>query len=146
MGSTCVPVNSNRTDTRLFCCSRRGVFPYFFPLQICDPLYISLHAGGAVLLHLFADVPIHIQRKGGCGMAEVALHGFDVITVLEGEDRMGVSQVMHPGVGRTDFRCEFFEVDVNGLRAEVSSQRGGKDKSTLVLFLAFPALPLPAPP
>lgn len=50
---------------------------------------------------------------------------------------------MCPGVGSADFRCEFFEVDVDGLRMEVGSKRSGKDKSSLALFLAFPALPLP---
>ena len=57
-------------------------------------------------------MPIYIQREGRRGMAQIALDGFDVIPVLQGQDRISVTQVVDPGVGRADLRGEFLEYEV----------------------------------
>ncbi len=54
-------------------------FPLFFPLLAANPLDEGLHPGGAGLLHLIRDMTVDIQRKGGGGVAQVALHRFDVV-------------------------------------------------------------------
>jgi hypothetical protein len=65
--------------TRLFPCTFSAVFPYVFPLQIGNTFYVPLHAVGAGLFHLFCDVPIHVQSKGGGMVAQIALDSLDVI-------------------------------------------------------------------
>lgn len=65
--------------TRLLLCSFSVVFPYVFPLQIGNTFYVPLHAVGAGLFHLFCDVPIHVQSKGGGMVAQIALDSLDVI-------------------------------------------------------------------
>ncbi len=54
-------------------------FPLFFPLLAANPLDEGLHPGGAGLFHLICDVAVDVQRKGGGGVAQVALHRFDVV-------------------------------------------------------------------
>lgn len=54
-------------------------FPLFFPLQGEHTFDILLHPGGAGLLHLVRDVAVHVQRECGGGVAQVPLHGLDVV-------------------------------------------------------------------
>lgn len=58
---------------------------------------------------------IHVQGKGGGGVAQIALHSLNIIAVLQGKDSIGVTKIMHPGVGRTDFCRKFFGVDMKYL-------------------------------
>lgn len=48
-------------------------------------------------------------------MAQIALHSLNIIAVLQGKDSIGVTKIMHPGVGRTDFCRKFFGVDMKYL-------------------------------
>ena len=50
------------------------------------PLDVPFHTGGAILFHLLTDMAVHVQSESGGSMAEVALHGFHIIPVLEGEN------------------------------------------------------------
>lgn len=50
---------------------------------------------------------------------------------------------MYPGIGRADFCGKLFEVNVDGMRMEVGSKRGGKDERSLAVLFVFPALPFP---
>ncbi len=86
-------LDSSSTETR---CPARdsGFFLWFFPL--CFPLLaqnvldVTLHAAGALLFHLVSDVPVHVQGKGGGGVAEIALHRLDIVPGTDGGHGVGV--------------------------------------------------------
>ncbi len=65
----------------------------------------AFHAVSAILLHLVSDVSIDVQREGCRGVTEVALHGFDVVAVLQGDHRVSVPQVVDPGLRTADCFC-----------------------------------------
>ena len=52
----------------------------------------SLHSVGALLLHLVGDVTVDVQREGRSGVAQVGLHGLDVVADLQGGHRVGMTQ------------------------------------------------------
>ena len=54
-------------------------FPLFFPLLGENVFDVLLHAGGAGLLHLVGDMAVHVQRKCSGGVAQVALHGLQIV-------------------------------------------------------------------
>ena len=39
----------------------------------------TLHAVGTFALHLVSHMAVYVQRKGRCGVTQIALHGFDVV-------------------------------------------------------------------
>ena len=51
----------------------------FFPLQVKNNSNKVLHAVCAVLLHGLCEVRVTIQSECGGGVAQVSLHGLDVI-------------------------------------------------------------------
>ncbi len=50
----------------------------------------TLHAVGTFALHLVCHMTIHVQRKGGSGVAQIALHCLDVISGADRGDSVGV--------------------------------------------------------
>ncbi len=65
-------------------------FPLFFPLLAANPFDEGLHPGGAGLFHLIRDMTVDIQRKGGGGVAQVALHRLDVVPGPDGGHGVGM--------------------------------------------------------
>ena len=54
----------------------------------------TLHAVGAFALHLLRHMAIHVQCEGGSGVAQITLHGLDVIS------RRGSRQLRRSDAGR----------------------------------------------
>lgn len=91
--------------TGLFFCLFSLVYPYVYPFQdFCvslgagNTLDKCFHAGGAVLFHLICHVAVDIQSKGGGSVAQVPLHGLDVIPGTDCGHGITVSQIMKTGV------------------------------------------------
>lgn len=61
----------------------------------------TLHAVGTFALHLVSHMAVYVQRKGGCGVTQIALHGLDVVPGADRGNGVGVTQVMETGVGTT---------------------------------------------
>ena len=55
-------------------------------LCLFDAVNERLHTSGALFLHALGDVTVHIQRKGRCSVAEISLHRFHVVAVLQREN------------------------------------------------------------
>ena len=71
-------------------------------LFLCHVLYVLLHPGGAVLLRLLRDMPVHVQGKGGGGVSKIVLHGLDRVAVLEGEHGEGVAEIVNAAFRHSD--------------------------------------------
>ena len=52
---------------------------------LLNPVDVGLHSSGTFVLHPLRYMTIDIQGKGGGGVAQVVLYGFDVIAVLDGQ-------------------------------------------------------------
>ena len=63
-----------------------------------------------MIFHLLRNVPVNVQIKGGCGVAQVALYGLDVIPILEGQDGERMPEIMHPARRNADYLHDFLEV------------------------------------
>ena len=99
--------------TGFLCVSFQVVFPYVFPLQIGNALYEGFHSVCAGLFHLLGDVAIHVQREGSGVVAQVALHGFDVIPGPESCHGVAVAEIVEPRVRQTDRSREAFVVVID---------------------------------
>ena len=84
---------------------------------------------------------VHIQSKGSRGVTEISLHRFDIVSVLERQDSVGVPKIMHSGVRCTDGSCQLFEMGIDSLGMKMPSKIIGEHKSGLPLFFIFPTLP-----
>lgn len=51
----------------------------------------AFHAVSAILLHLVSDVSIDVQREGCRGVAQVALHSFDIVSCLQCRYSVGMT-------------------------------------------------------
>ena len=109
--------------------------------KLTKSLNIPLHPVGTVLFHTFRNMTIDIQREGRCRMPQISLHRFDIISVLERQDGVGMTKIMHPGVGSADRYRQLLEVIVYGLGMQMSAELIGEYKSGPPLFFIF--LPLP---
>lgn len=67
-----------------FCTLFRAFYPSNYPLQVCNTLYVCLHAGRAGLLHFLGDVTIYVQSKGGGMVSHIGLNGLYIIPGPEG--------------------------------------------------------------
>lgn len=79
--------------------------PTEFFLCTLQLLKIPLHSGCAIFFHTLRNMAVHIQRKCRCGMAQVFLHSFHIIAILEGEDGEGMPKIVNAGIRRTRFPC-----------------------------------------
>ena len=48
------------------------------------------HSIGGLLPHLLGDMAVDVQREAGGGMAQVPLHGLDVISAFDGDNCVAV--------------------------------------------------------
>lgn len=62
-----------------------------------------LHTLCAILLHLFRNMSVNIQRESRSGMAEIFLHGFNVVTTFDTGNCVCVAQVVKAGSLRAYF-------------------------------------------
>ena len=76
-------------------------------------------------------------------MAEIFLHGFHVVTVLQGEHSEGVAQIMHAGVRRACFGCDLLVMCIKALRVQVVAERICENEPTggVLLGGVYPVLP-----
>ena len=91
-------------------------FPLRFPLYRFRLLQLrqkTVDFIGALPTHLLGDMPVCIQSKG-CGVvAEIFLDGFDIAAGLEGENGVGVAEVMEPEFRSADAGEDTFCIPVN---------------------------------
>lgn len=120
---------------------------HILPDPLSDPSFtrkashILLHPGGTGFLHRFGDVPVDIQGKSRCRVAEVALHGFDIISVLQRQNRIGMSKIMDPRVRRADFNSKLLEMIISGLRLQWGTEDCGECQRCPVLRFRMPSDP-----
>lgn len=76
------------------------------PLCLFDAVDERLHTSGALFLHALGDVTVHIQRKGRRSVAEISLHRFHVVAVLQREHGERMTKIMHASVRCSDFGRE----------------------------------------
>ena len=50
---------------------------------------------------------VNIERESGGCVPEVSLHGLDIISILQGKNGKGMSQIMNARVRRSDSLCDF---------------------------------------
>ena len=82
---------------------------------------------------------IDIQREGRCRVPQISLHRFDIISVLERQNGVGMTKIMHPGIGSADRCCQLLEVIVYGLGMQMSAELIGEYKSGPPLFFIYPS-------
>ncbi len=64
-------------------------------------MYERLHPVSTGMFHLVCDMSINIQSKCSSRMAKVLLHGLYVVAALDRNDRVGMSQIVKAGIGKT---------------------------------------------
>lgn len=89
----------------------------------------ALQLDGALLAHLLADVTVDVQRKGRRGVTEVFLEGFDIHTAFQTDHRVGVPQIVDPGLRRADLRRQPLEAVVDGPVRQVPAEGAGEDQA-----------------
>ena len=83
--------------------------PLSDPLQVENLCNEALHALRTCGSHVICEVTIDVQGERRCGMAEIALHGFNVIASADAVDGVGVPQIMDPGGGNFNLIDRAFE-------------------------------------
>lgn len=64
-----------------------------------------LHAVRAFLAHPVGHMAVDVKGKRCGGVAEIFLNGLDIVAVFQGDDRVGVSQIMEAACGKTEIGC-----------------------------------------
>ena len=82
----------------------------------------ALHSPGALAAHLVGDMAVDIQCKDRRGVAQVFLHGLDIVPALDRGHGVAVAQIVAPGLRAADGGHQLFESLVDGLGA--SPRRG----------------------
>ena len=75
-------------------------------------------------------------------MAQVRLHGFYVVSVLQGNHRKGVPQIVDSRIRSACFLRKLFEMQIQPLGHEVATVLIGEHQGLLVLCLIVPGLPV----
>ena len=75
------------------------------------------------MLHLVRYMSINIECEGCCGMSEIFLNGFDVVSALDRGHRIGVAQIMKSGVGQAKFLHYALKAVIDGSVREIASSR-----------------------
>lgn len=117
-----------------------GVFPLVFPLQVRNALNVLLHTVRAGLLHLFCDMAVHVQREGGAIVAQVSLHGLDIVPGPDRGHGVAVTQIVESGRWEADGCNDFLVVVVYGAGGQVVAQIIRKHQSGVL-----PQPPRPEP-
>lgn len=79
----------------------------------------TVHSLGAGLAHLVSEVAVDVQREGGCGVAQVALHRLNIVAHGDCRHRVGVAQIMEAEVRQTDLGGDFLELVIDGVGGQV---------------------------
>ena len=74
-------------------------------------------------------------------MAQVFLHGLDVVPCSKGIDRVSVTQVVDADVWHTEAFYDLLEAIIQGAKGNVASKLIGKDKVVLVVPCASDVFP-----
>jgi hypothetical protein len=82
------------------------------------------------MLHLIRNMSINIECEGCCGMSEIFLNGFDVVSALDRGHRIGVAQIMKSGVGQAKFLHNALKAVIRNFDNALTQER-----------LSVPALP-----
>ena len=90
--------------------------PSFTPFRLLYPFSGAGHASNkclhsvrTVLLHLVRDMTIDVQRKGGGGVAQIALHGFDIVPGPDRGHGVAVPEIVETGIRTANGRGGFLE-------------------------------------
>lgn len=75
-------------------------------------------------------------------MAQVRLHSFYIVSVLQGNHRKGVPQIVDSRVRSACFLCQLFEMQIQPFGNEIAPILIGEHKGLLVLRLIVPCLPV----
>ena len=84
------------------------------------------HAVGALFFHAGSGVRIGAEREGRGGMAEVFLHGLDVVPSTEAVHGKGVPEGMEAQIIKAVFLHQPLEAVVKGLVADIAPQLIGE--------------------
>ena len=96
--------------------------PLSDPLQVENLCNEALHALRTCGSHVICEVTIDVQGERRCGMAEIALHGFDVISSPDTVNGVGVARVMYPCAWNADARYHSLEAVENRPVGNISAK------------------------
>ena len=101
--------------SRFFVLLKSGVSLIFSLMKSPDRNRLDklLHSLSAILLHPFRNMSVNIQRESCSGMAEIFLHGFNVVAAFDTGNCVCVTQVVETGGWRTDFLYDPLEAVVH---------------------------------
>ena len=101
--------------SRFFVLPKSGVSLIFGLMKSPDRNRLDklLHPLCTVLLHLLRNMSVNIQRESRGGMAEIFLHGFNVVAAFDTGNCVCVTQVVKTGGWRTDFLYDPLEAVVH---------------------------------
>lgn len=127
----------NRKVLRDFFLTFEGCFPLFFsyggfPLPSGNAPDKVLHPFSTFPLHLIGDMTVDIQCKGGGGMAQVALHGLNVVPAFYRCHGIRVAQVMKSGISTTNRGGYSLKPSADGLWHEMSAHFVGEHKAAIL--------------
>ena len=83
---------------------------------------VSLHPIRTGVLHFLRNMAVNVPCEGSCGMSHVVLNGFNVVSVLQSEDGVGMSEIMDPGLRSANLCCDLFEMAVGSLGMKMKPQ------------------------
>ena len=106
--------------------------PLSDPLQVENLCNEALHALRTCGSHVICEVTIDVQGERRCGMAEIALHGFDVISSADAVDSVGVAKVMYPCVGDADALYHTFEAVEDRTVGNIAPKLISKHQTTIL--------------
>ena len=89
---------------------------------------VSLHPIRAGVLHFLGNMAVNVQCEGSCGMSHVVLNGFNVVSVLQSEDGVGMSEIMDPGLRSANLCCDLFEMAVGSLGMKMKPKSVSEDE------------------
>ena len=96
-------------------------------------LDIVIHPLGTLSLHAWCGVCVGTEGEGGSGMAQILLHGFDIVSSAKTVDRISVPKRVETKVTQTDPAGDPFEVHVEGLVLDEAAEFIGEDQVVCVV-------------
>ena len=101
--------------SRFFVLLKSGVSLIFSLMKSPDRNRLDklLHPLCAILLHLLRNMAVNIQCESSSGMAEIFLHGFNVVAAFDTGNCICVAQVVKAGGWRTDFLYDSLEAVIH---------------------------------
>ena len=102
----------------------------------------ALHSPGALAAHLVGDMAVDIQCKDRRGVAQVFLHGLDIVPALDRGHGVAVPQIVDPGLRAANGSHQLFEILVDGLGDQIAAQLVGKHQVLILPGGTGPQAPL----